>query len=142
MTSIGVLQCFVPPLRAPATYTLLEIEPKQPLQSVTQRSENASLPTLEESPEELKKNQGKLPPALGTAERISLEKTHREIRDEIKGLGTLSDYDHGSKKHQRLLQLMKRDTELQEVLWGLPPITNATCQKHRMTDDEKLRASL
>lgn len=94
LVEIGVLECKVPPLRAPATYTLLAFKSKpakqplpsvkkpllndvqqnhndsQPLPSVMQRTKKASLPTLEESSEESKKNKTKNPNSVGVASEL------------------------------------------------------------------------
>ncbi len=74
LVEIGVLDCFVPDRRAPATYTLLSLSldkqplpdvvnsshhDQQPLPDVVQRAKKGPLPSVEESIEKSKKNKAK-----------------------------------------------------------------------------------
>lgn len=61
-------------------------------------------------------NASSIPPVLKLTERISLERELKAIGIEIKQLGQLTDYDQGSPRHTRLIALLKRQTELRNLL--------------------------
>jgi len=105
LVSIGVIECTVPNLKAPATYTLLAVEQslpsdtqpvprdqqplpivEQPLPNVTQRSKNAPLPTYKECNEESVKNDkalSSLSVPTKPTKATKLSKRQKEIADRV-----------------------------------------------------------
>jgi DNA-binding Lrp family transcriptional regulator len=93
LTEIGVLKCDVPSLRAPATYTLLLIEPKdeqQPLHNATPQlrsvvppSKNAPWRTSEECIQEVPKNGHK---TCSTKEPRKFSPIQKELADMVEGI--------------------------------------------------------
>ncbi len=128
LTEIRVIKYEVAALRGPATYTLLSEQPlpdvkqsslnaEQPLPDVKQRAKNAPLPSLEESPEESEKNQGKKPPQISYAQqRIEWDKSLNRAVSELKTLGELRDHDKGTQSHNRILELNSEMPRLRKLL--------------------------
>jgi len=63
-----------------------------------------------------KEGEGSSPSSLKLSDRISFEREIKAVGQELQRLGKLSDYDPGSKSHNRILELSKRQTELRKIL--------------------------
>jgi hypothetical protein len=61
-------------------------------------------------------NASSIPPVLKMSERISMEKELSRVTGEIRHMGQLSDYESGSKKWARLVELLKRQKEICKAL--------------------------
>jgi hypothetical protein len=74
------------------------------------------MPSTDTEKDKEKEREASIPPVLKMSERISHEQELKRVGKELETLGALSDYDKGSKKYNRHVELASRQTELRKIL--------------------------